>query len=186
MQRDHRRIKTSETERVSAVVDIPDSVVEELAALHARVEFLESGFGDMIKAVKAKANKAANAVMSKVHKATEHVSPLDKLKHLLESKKILFASDSTSIMISHGANTFHIEADGADTLKVNYAEITKEHLSPQNALDVIQGRNLAAIFTPPSLVRGPPPMRLVPSAALLQYTAAIVQQQQQQQQRRTF
>jgi len=178
MQRDHRGTKNTEFARVDAAADIPDSVVEELAMLHARLETLESGFGDMIKAAKAKASKAANAVKSAVHKATAHVSPLDKLKHLLESKKIIFASDSTSVMISHGNNTFRIESDGVDTLKVSYADITKEHLSPQDALDVIQGRNLAAIFAPPSLVRGPPSMRLVPSAALLQYTTAIVQQQQ--------
>ena len=184
MQRDHRR-KGQITQRDQVAHDqdgrdtIPDAVVDELAALHARIETLESGFGDMIRAARAKASKAVESIKNTVHKATEHTPPLEKFKHLLESKKITFAFDGSTVMISHGNNTFHIEADGSDTLKVSYADVVKGQLSPQAALDLVQGRNLTAIFAPSPSVRGPPPTRLVPSAALLQYSAAIMQQQQQ-------
>ncbi len=160
-------------------VILSDALVEEVGALHARIEGLESTFKEIVNEARARLIKASKGAKHMIHAATEEKPPLETLKHLLKSKDILFASDDKSIMISHGANTFHIMADGPTTLRVSYADIIKEHLSPKDVMDVVQGRRLAAIFAPPMPVStaAPPSVRLVPSGALLKYSAAIMQQQ---------
>jgi hypothetical protein len=156
------------------------AVVEELIAMNDRISALEFSFTDALEKAKKKASAAVQSAKKVIHSATAEAPPLEKLKHLLASKKILFASDATSIMITHGANVFHIEQDGPETLRVSFADVHRERLAPHAALDLIQGRNLAVVLAPaapapPVAVMATP--RGVAVAQLCCYSNDIMRQQ---------